>query len=91
MLVNNYPDTRVVVRGHTGPGNDEQECLKLSQQRAEAVVQRLIAVHGISPNRVKAQGKGFSQPPERRPGENQRAYMYRRPRVEFVLYLDNSF
>ncbi|PWT99928.1 MAG: hypothetical protein C5B53_04765 [Candidatus Melainabacteria bacterium] len=91
MLINNYPDTRVVVRGHTGRGNDEQECLKLSQQRAEAVVQRLIAVHGISPNRLKAQGKGMSQPPEHRPGENERAYMYRMPRVEFVLYLDNSF
>ena len=91
MLVNNYPDTRVVVRGHTGRGNDQQACLNLSQQRAEAVVQRLIAVHGISSNRVKPEGKGMSQPPEHRPGENERAYMYRMPRVEFVLYLDNGF
>lgn len=91
ILVNNYPDTRVIVRGHTGRGSDEQEGLKLSQERAEAVAQRLIAVQGISRSRLKAEGKGFSQPPEHRPGENQRAYMYRVPRVEFVLYLDNSF
>jgi outer membrane protein OmpA-like peptidoglycan-associated protein len=90
MLVNNYPDTRVIVRGHTGPGSDEEECIKLSQQRADAVVQRLIAVHGMSANRVRAEGKGFSQPPEHRPGENQRAYMYRMPRVEFDLYKDRN-
>lgn len=90
MLVNNYPDTRVVVRGHTGPGSDAAACVKLSQERAEAVVQRLIAVHGISPTRLRAEGKGFSQPPEHRPDENQRAYMYRMPRVEFDLFQDNS-
>jgi outer membrane protein OmpA-like peptidoglycan-associated protein/ABC-type nitrate/sulfonate/bicarbonate transport system substrate-binding protein len=91
LLINNYPDTRVVVRGHTGKGADEAASIKLSQERADAVVQRLIAVHGISENRLRAEGKGSSQPPEHRPGENQRAYMYRVPRVEFVLYLDNNF
>lgn len=91
LLVNNYPDTRVVVRGHTGAGSDADASATLSRERAEAVTQRLIAVHSISANRLRAEGKGFSQPPERRPGENQRAYMYRMPRVEFALYLDNSF
>jgi outer membrane protein OmpA-like peptidoglycan-associated protein len=91
LLTNNYPDTRVVVRGHTGQGSDAEASKRLSQERAEAVAQRLIAVHNIPQNRLRTEGKGFSQPPERRPDENQRAYMYRMPRVEFVLYLDNGF
>jgi outer membrane protein OmpA-like peptidoglycan-associated protein len=90
MLNNNYPDTRIIISGHTGAGADEAECVRLSKERAEAVLQRLMAVHSISENRLKAEGKGFSQPPEHRPGENQRAYMYRMPRVEFALYLDNG-
>src|SRR5262249_51209257 len=40
-LANNYPDTRVIVMGHTAGGSDESESIKLSKDRAEAVVQRL--------------------------------------------------
>ncbi len=90
-LANNYPDTRVVVMGHTSAGSDEQESIKLSKERAEAVVQRLVAVHGMPPSRFKIEGKGSSQPPVRRPDESPRALMYRIPRVEFHLYMDNAF
>ena len=90
-LANNYPDMRVVVKGHTSKGTDEKESVKLSQERADAVVQRLVAVHGMSENRFKAVGIGSAEPPEKRPGENPRAYMYRIPRVEFILYMDNAF
>jgi outer membrane protein OmpA-like peptidoglycan-associated protein len=88
LLVNNYPDYRIVVRGHTARGADEEANIRLSQDRAEAVKQRLIAVRGISPNRVKAEGIGSSQPPQKRPDENQRQYQYRIPRVEFTLFED---
>lgn len=90
-LANNYPDTRVLVMGHTSPGSDEAEGVKLSKERAQAVVQRLIAVHGLPASRFKIEGKGSSQPPSRRPGENPRAFMYRVPRVEFHLFMDNAF
>jgi len=90
-LANNYPDTRVVVMGHTSPGSDEVESVKLSKERAEAVVQRLIAVHGMPATRFKIEGKGSSQPPVKRPDENPRAFMYRIPRVEFHLFMDNAF
>jgi outer membrane protein OmpA-like peptidoglycan-associated protein len=90
LLINNYPDDRVVIRGHTGPGSDEQANVDLSQQRAEAVMQRLIQQRGIDANRLRAQGVGSSQPPPKRPGENPRAYQYRLPRVEFDLYEDVS-
>ena len=89
VLVNNYPDYRVAVCGHTGRGDDEGANQTLSQQRAQAVAQRLIAVHGVDVDRLRAQGCGSSQPPPKKPGESTRAYRYRLPRVEFVLLEDN--
>ena len=78
----------MAVRGHTGPG-DEEANKKLSQERADAVAQRLIAVHGVDTARLYAEGCGSSQPPPRKPDESARAYRYRLPRVEFVLLEDN--
>jgi outer membrane protein OmpA-like peptidoglycan-associated protein len=89
LLVNNYPGYRVAVRGHTGAG-DEEENQKLSRSRAQVVVQYLIAVHAIDPDRLHAEGKGASQPPPRKPGESERAYRYRLPRVEFALLEENA-
>jgi outer membrane protein OmpA-like peptidoglycan-associated protein len=88
MLVSNYPDYRVAVRGHTGAG-DEEANLALSRQRADVVAQRLIAVHGIDAHRLHAEGWGSSAPPARKPGENMRSHLYRFARVEFVLFEDN--
>ena len=88
LLTDNYPGYRVAVRGYTGAG-DEEENRKLSLARAEVVVQYLIAVHAIDPDRLHAEGKGASQPPPRKPGESERAYQYRLPRVEFVLLEEN--
>lgn len=84
LLRDNYPDTRVVVRGHTGPG-DEKENRQLSQSRADAVRQYLSVTHAIDPDRMLAEGVGASQPPKPVPGESQRSLRLRSPRVEFVL------
>jgi outer membrane protein OmpA-like peptidoglycan-associated protein len=88
LLVNNYPEARVVVKGHTGPGSDEDANVALSRERAEAVVQRLTAVHGQQAERFHAVGVGSSEPPAKRPGQNPRDYRYNLPRVEFILYKD---
>lgn len=88
QLINVYPDNRIIVRGHTAKGASEKSNVDLSQARAEAVMQRLIQTHGISPNRLRAEGMGSSQPPTQRPDENARQYQYRIPRVEFVLFSD---
>lgn len=85
LLENQYSGFRVIIRGHTGAGEDEEANQKLSQARAEAVMQYLQAVHNIDPNRMRAEGKGSSQPPQKLPDESQRAYRARMPRVEFVL------
>jgi outer membrane protein OmpA-like peptidoglycan-associated protein len=89
LLVTHYPGYRVGVRGHSGAG-DEAENRKLSLSRAQVVVQYLIAVHAIDPHRLHAEGIGASQPLVRKPGESERAYRYRLPRVEFVLLEDNA-
>lgn len=89
MLKDNYPGYRVAVRGHTGEG-DEAEMKALSQARADAVVRRLINTHGIDANRIRGEGRGFSQKPPRKPGEGQREYLRRLPRVEFVLLEGNE-
>jgi outer membrane protein OmpA-like peptidoglycan-associated protein len=88
LLINHYPGYRVAVRGHTGAG-DEDENRKLSLARAKVVAQYLSAVHAIDADRLHAEGMGASQPPPRKPGESERAYRYRLPRVEFVLLEEN--
>ncbi len=89
MLANNYPSYRIAIRGHTGTG-DPQANAELSLERAEVVMQRLIAVHGIDTNRLHSEGLGATQPPKRKPGESTRSLRFRMPRVEFVLLEGSS-
>lgn len=89
LLTVNYPQYRVLVRGHTGPSEDESANLKMSLERAEMVTQRLIAVHGIDLNRLHAQGMGSRMPPDGKQNESERAYRYRLARVEFILLEPN--
>lgn len=51
----------VVVTGHTDRIGSEQYNQKLSERRAEVIKQHLIG-HGIDAGRIKAVGKGESQP-----------------------------
>lgn len=84
LLINNYPDYRIVIKGHTGPGGDEDENRKLSLERARLLEQYLRAVHTINPNRIRAIGLGSSEPARMKAGESMRSYRYRQSRVEFV-------
>lgn len=86
LLAVNYPNYRVIIRGHTG-GEDSDGNRALSELRAEVVRKRLVLVHGFDEDRLFVEGVGSSQPPELRPGENprSRAYRGRVPRVEAVL------
>jgi outer membrane protein OmpA-like peptidoglycan-associated protein len=89
-LINNYPQYRVLIKGHTSRGNDTDADLRLSQERAEAVKKYLEVVHGIDSDRLRAVGRGSSEPLPRLPNETERAYQYRLPRVEFVLVEENA-
>lgn len=86
LLAVNYPNHRVIIRGHTG-GKDSPEKQKLSILRAQTVADRLIQKHNFDKDRLLIQGMGSASPPQPRPGENirSRAYRSRVPRVEAIL------
>lgn len=56
-----YPDTEVVVKGHTDSTGSRDSNLGLSENRADAVRRYLIA-RGVAPSRVTAIGFGDAMP-----------------------------
>lgn len=81
-LINNRPDSRWVISGHTdnqGSGDLNQ---KLSQARAASVIQWLAA-HGVTANRLTPQGFGASRPVADNSSEAGRA-LNRRVEMELV-------
>ena len=59
--LNRYPDTNIVVKGHTDSTGAESYNLKLSEERAESVRKYLVA-EGVSSSRVTAIGFGEAYP-----------------------------
>jgi outer membrane protein OmpA-like peptidoglycan-associated protein len=55
------PNARVAVEGHTNAEGAPDRNMRLSQARAQAVVEALVA-RGLSPDRLKPVGMGQSQP-----------------------------
>lgn len=80
-----YPQFRIEVRGHTGLRGDAGANQELSRNRADAVLRYLVAQHRIASSRLRAVGFGAARPLPRLPGESNRAYGYRLPRVEVAL------
>jgi outer membrane protein OmpA-like peptidoglycan-associated protein/ABC-type nitrate/sulfonate/bicarbonate transport system substrate-binding protein len=80
-----YPNFRILVKGHTGLQGDPEANLALSAERAEAVARYLMVTYNLDANRIRALGLGGSAPLPRQPGESDRAYGYRLPRVEISL------
>jgi outer membrane protein OmpA-like peptidoglycan-associated protein len=70
--------TSVVIEGHTDATGPEQYNELLSQRRAFSVKQYLVALHGISPARLRAVGLGEYAP---LPGRD--AYAPENRRVQF--------
>jgi outer membrane protein OmpA-like peptidoglycan-associated protein len=50
------------IEGHADPRGSPEANLKLSQGRAEAVVQYLVSAQSVRPERLKAIGKGDREP-----------------------------
>ena len=61
QILKDNPDLKFEVGGHTDSDGDDALNLKLSQQRAEAVRNQLIAI-GIVPARLTAKGYGKTKP-----------------------------
>lgn len=83
--LSHYPAFYIEVRGHSGVRGEAEENRVLSQDRAEAVMRYLMLTHGVPDNRIRAVGFGGTRPLAREPGESDRAYGYRLPRVELTL------
>jgi outer membrane protein OmpA-like peptidoglycan-associated protein len=81
-VLKDYPTLRLEVDGHTDDVGTPDSNLTLSQQRADTVVQALVA-HGIDRSRLESAGFGMSRPiapnttPEGR-SENRRVELIRK-------------
>lgn len=56
------PDTRIALVGHTDTVGGLEGNIALSRDRASAVRQRLIDAHNIAPGRIEARGMGYLAP-----------------------------
>ena len=61
ILLDDNPDGNLVIEGHTSSDGDEEDNLKLSKNRADAVRNYLISV-GVNPERLKTEGYGEERP-----------------------------
>ena len=82
QLMQDHPDLKFSVEGHTDSDGDEASNKSLSDQRAKAVMDKLIEL-GISAERLKSQGFGESKPIDNNSTPEGKA---NNRRVEFVKF-----
>jgi outer membrane protein OmpA-like peptidoglycan-associated protein len=82
-LLNNNPDLKLFIVGHTDNKGSLDYNTNLSQKRAEAVVAVLVSEHGIESAKVTPKGLGFLAPVASNSSEDGRA---KNRRVELVEY-----
>ncbi|MHA7836749.1 MAG: OmpA family protein [bacterium] len=80
-LLQEYPDRKVIVEGHTDSLGSEQYNRELSRRRAAAVA-RVLERNGVSSNRLEVRGLGESRPIA--PNDSKAGRLENR-RVEIVL------
>ena len=84
QLLNNHPDLKIQLNGHTDNVGDETDNLNLSEERAKSVYSYLID-HGISADRLMYKGFGEQKPiadNEKKEGRQKNR------RTEFVILSD---
>ena len=57
-----FPDSSMVIEGHTDSNGSDSTNLILSQDRADAVRQYLVTTFGINPEKVSSIGYGEARP-----------------------------
>jgi outer membrane protein OmpA-like peptidoglycan-associated protein len=62
MLMEEHPELKLAIEGHTDDRGDEASNQTLSERRAEAVRAYLVEHHGLSGERLVARGHGEGQP-----------------------------
>ncbi|RMD92848.1 MAG: OmpA family protein [Alphaproteobacteria bacterium] len=76
------PSRRVMIVGHTDSQGSLEGNIALSRKRAQAVVDLLVSVYGVSPDQLSAEGVGYLSPRASNDTEEGRAL---NRRVEAVL------
>lgn len=61
-VLNENPDVRIKIIGHTDADGDDAANLDLSKRRAASVKNELVKTFGIDASRMETDGKGESQP-----------------------------
>ena len=61
VILNKYPDTEILVEGHTDSTGPADYNLTLSMRRAQSVANQMTA-HQVMPNRFRIMGYGEDQP-----------------------------
>ena len=84
--LNQYPDTDVLIVGHTDNVGSESFNQNLSENRAGAVTSYLKSL-GISSSRLKVEGKGETQPVASNETEESRT---QNRRVEIAIYANDK-
>ena len=77
-----FPNCTVVIEGHTDAQGDKQKNIDLSQARAEAVYQYLMANLGMDTNKISAIGYGATKPITNNTTDEGKA---RNRRIEIVI------
>jgi outer membrane protein OmpA-like peptidoglycan-associated protein len=94
VLMKKHPKIMVQINGHTDSQGNEEMNMKLSQKRAESVVEYLIKEAGIAEDRLKPMGYGPKMPiaiNKNPDGTWNRAGMQLNRRIEFeILSLDGK-
>lgn len=60
-VLNRYPDTRVVINGHTDSTGSEQLNMRLSEERSK-VIREAVLSRGVHQSRLESRGYGESTP-----------------------------
>ncbi len=82
-----YPNTDLVIVGHTDAVGSDEYNMELSQRRAEAARGELIA-EGVAPNRITTVGKGEAEPIASNDTDTGRQ---QNRRVEVAIYANEEF
>jgi outer membrane protein OmpA-like peptidoglycan-associated protein len=61
-VLREFEGTQIAVEGHTDSKGSKQANLEVSEKRAEAVKDYLLAQNAVAKDNVKTEGKGFNQP-----------------------------
>ncbi len=81
-LLNENPEIRIEIRGHTDNNGDFKANVKLSKERCESVVEYLKEKGGVAGKRLESVGRGPIEPIAPNSSEENRK---KNRRVEFVL------